>query len=146
MSNFHYHSLSGEPEIEFCSSQFWQPFLKFLLPSLWPTCTSRVVFLWAVNSLHPQPLLLFHCMISCLQSGTQWFFFFFFLREWQGHEHSDNPSVVLLAVTGVRSLSEATWLPSGDIIYDANEMWACTSRLKVSDESATWGSSSITEV
>lgn len=24
---------------------------------------------------------------------------------------------------GVRSLSEATWLPSGDIIYDANEMW-----------------------
>lgn len=79
-------------------------------------------------------------MISCLRNSMQWF-----LCAWQGHEHTDNPSVVALAVTGVRSLSEATWLPSGDIIYDANEMWACIGHRKVSDESPALSSSSITE-
>lgn len=38
-----------------------------------------------------------------------------------------------------------TWPPLGDIIYDANEMWACLGHLKVSDESPAPSLQSITE-
>ena len=108
---------------------------------LCPGCTSWIVCFWAVKSLHTQPVLFVRCVISCLQNSMRWC-----LCAWQGQEHGDNPSVVALTVTGVRSLSEATWLPSEDIIYDANEMWACLGHQKAGDESAAPSSSSITEV
>jgi len=114
--------------------------LGFPLPMLCPSCTSWVVSFLAVNSLHPQPLLVGRWMICCLGNSMQWR-----LSAWQGHEHSDNSSVSVLAVTGVRSLSEATWLPSGYIIYDANEMWAWKGHRKASDESPAPSTSSIKE-